>query len=934
MKRLLLFSMLLLSVLPFAQAKFVIDKWWEADSLNLLKYGDTIQLAHEYIDTTTLKVYYRYLTIWNNEIVEVSNPNEGRWILSKEGHKSTVEDLPLFYLQHVETGLYLNGMNNFTPDKGSAWKYILLPASKVVGDYESQLKAQNPCLNSVGSYSRLESDSSETKSIHYLYADSMCYIMKARKFSTEYELLDSLMEYKSDKYIQLRYVAGEGPGQIPQDLYNALCEAFTYAKNLTTDNAEVTEDECRKARERFEDLIARADSICIRVPDGYYRLRNSGSDHDMYLFSDGSEVLKSVSVYKSHPLEQQVFHVVRNAQSGSYTLRSMYDSMYIGRAYKMFETIPMVQKANDAEYYIQKSAPDYLLIADENQKGFTAHFTLQRKDSMRVAWQYGSGSGWLFIPVEQHVVDSLQEIVRQHWLDNRLQSLIAQARKALGRATGPQAARSEVRPCITALSEAVSRAQSVEEGLAEEQNIRALNTAYVNFMAVWPDSTDLAALLAQSRDLLATAAGGTAIGQYPTPSIERLTAHTGNVEALLPFCLLGKAETDSATALLREEIALMQGSMNVPQNIMSYFIVSNATGTNNYPGHYEGACLRFDSYNSIEDASVSSSGTILTNEQNARGAWLFVRLDGDNRYAIQNLATGGYLFESSAGRLTSAATPTPFRFVALGGGHMGLQSISSSKYLLKNGHYARTGNHDTGYLDSWLFVPTDDDRITDIKEFLPGTACVIAVPYAMTQLPVTNDNVSLNFYTVCGADRNSNGNISAIRLSLVRDGALEPGTPYVMVTGTAPGVSTVNVDMCLDYLNPRLVTTLTTANGLVGTYNSLTVNQPGYAVFRERRLLPTGYGIEEEVNAQYGYIDAYAVRNLPSTTTDLVLYVEDGSEIISHSAPVTAAAENRPVNVYTPDGVLLRRNVSRAEATRGLQPGLYIVGRRKVMIRP
>ena len=39
------------------------------------------------------------------------------------------------------------------------------------------------------------------------------------------------------------------------------------------------------------------------------------------------------------------------------------------------------------------------------------------------------------------------------------------------------------------------------------------------------------------------------------------------------------------------------------------------------------------------------------------------------------------------------------------------------------------------------------------------------------------------------------------------------------------------------------------------------------------------------------------------------------------------------LDVFTISGILLRSQVSAAEATRGLAPGLYIVGTQKVLVR-
>ena len=43
--------------------------------------------------------------------------------------------------------------------------------------------------------------------------------------------------------------------------------------------------------------------------------------------------------------------------------------------------------------------------------------------------------------------------------------------------------------------------------------------------------------------------------------------------------------------------------------------------------------------------------------------------------------------------------------------------------------------------------------------------------------------------------------------------------------------------------------------------------------------------------------------------------------------------ENEIVDVYTIDGVLIKRNVKAAEATKNLAKGIYIVGKKKVLVK-
>ena len=39
------------------------------------------------------------------------------------------------------------------------------------------------------------------------------------------------------------------------------------------------------------------------------------------------------------------------------------------------------------------------------------------------------------------------------------------------------------------------------------------------------------------------------------------------------------------------------------------------------------------------------------------------------------------------------------------------------------------------------------------------------------------------------------------------------------------------------------------------------------------------------------------------------------------------------VNVYTTDGVLVKKNVKAVEATKGLKKGVYVVGKNKVLVK-
>jgi hypothetical protein len=84
------------------------------------------------------------------------------------------------------------------------------------------------------------------------------------------------------------------------------------------------------------------------------------------------------------------------------------------------------------------------------------------------------------------------------------------------------------------------------------------------------------------------------------------------------------------------------------------------------------------------------------------------------------------------------------------------------------------------------------------------------------------------------------------------------------------------------------------------------------------------------LNALGGYIDPHAVTDAGGSA-DLTI---DAADVInSITAPTTRDESLKKVNVYTIDGVLVRRGVKADEARTGLGKGIYIIGGRKVVIK-
>ena len=79
-----------------------------------------------------------------------------------------------------------------------------------------------------------------------------------------------------------------------------------------------------------------------------------------------------------------------------------------------------------------------------------------------------------------------------------------------------------------------------------------------------------------------------------------------------------------------------------------------------------------------------------------------------------------------------------------------------------------------------------------------------------------------------------------------------------------------------------------------------------------------------------GYIDFTKVKDLGGSV-DKTISVNG---VINNIGKVEITGDaNATVDVYSIDGVLLKRNVKASEATKNLAKGIYIVGKKKILVK-
>lgn len=189
-----------------------------------------------------------------------------------------------------------------------------------------------------------------------------------------------------------------------------------------------------------------------------------------------------------------------------------------------------------------------------------------------------------------------------------------------------------------------------------------------------------------------------------------------------------------------------------------------------------------------------------------------------------------------------------------------------------------------------------------------GTICL---PYAVA----AEDFAGVEFYSVAGKLMNG-GQPSAIVLAPVTE--LEAGVPYIF--------SATDDQLLAAYSGDRAEAA--SANGLVGTFEYIDVAEGMYMISSANKVQLCGTGCT--LGANRAYINMAEVAEVAEAGANMRVISLDGTVT---GIDGVEAGGNQLVDVYTISGVRVRAQVPAAEATDGLQGGLYIVNGKKVAVK-
>lgn len=325
--------------------------------------------------------------------------------------------------------------------------------------------------------------------------------------------------------------------------------------------------------------------------------------------------------------------------------------------------------------------------------------------------------------------------------------------------------------------------------------------------------------------------------------------------------------------------------------------------------------------------------------ENPYAMWRFVPIEGTDGYSIQNLATSHSIAPTSgrgeANICRMQGGFSPFRVDYIGMGQLQFVSVNENNKEEYPLHAQERGSvivpwaTDVDGASCWGVIPVEDDAYLNFPieaNSIRVMTLPFDVPAGATSIMSLNDN--LLTYSVKNITVDAEAGKTTVELTLCED--VKAGVPFIVIEGDYTQYDPENTESASLYtmLPENVDTVVREANGLIGTLDGFDITKEGYGYMRNGKL-NVSTGTHVHINGMSGCLDLDKVKSQEGAT-DVVISV-DG--IINEINEINAAAAKVHVNVYTVDGTLVKKNVSPAEAVRNLSKGIYIVEKKKVLVK-
>ncbi len=514
--------------------------------------------------------------------------------------------------------------------------------------------------------------------------------------------------------------------------------------------------------------------------------------------------------------------------------------------------------------------------------------------------------------------------------------------------------------------EATKAEAELNAGKATQAQIDALNAAYEEFQANYPDPSRVTKAYTAAKTFLDNAKTNDLIGpelaQYPESASNALNAVLEQYKEFNEVSL--KAINDAVNAI-NNALAAFKSSISLPAAGKYYVIRSASTklggGAGDFTGTQNGAVVysknnstEVTSKNSVsggvflirmngsdqitsEDADLSDLSDSVTISQDARLVWKAVASEG-GKIEFRNVATGMYLVAKD-GEISQSAEPFA----------LSVEGIKANTFRFNAGEVDGV----TQYMNAkgaWSKVVTWKDpadpnsnwSINEVKESEIANAFLL-----------DNRKVDQMYIGTFPVDIEYDGDIEPLNIvgvnadnklvltfseAMTGEVAVPAGTPFVYnVAGIQPCVG-----------NPD---NKTVGFAQVIAHGALTEAAYNFEVKEATGLFGTICDTKD-ITSHYSYLDGTVKTPAKGATVTIGVnsgyfgYVPETDEEGDAEIAISGKAETLTginqadvviipsvVDVYSIDGTLVRKNVKSVNAAKNLPAGLYIIGGQKVLVK-
>lgn len=519
-------------------------------------------------------------------------------------------------------------------------------------------------------------------------------------------------------------------------------------------------------------------------------------------------------------------------------------------------------------------------------------------------------------------------------------------------------------------AEATKAEAELNAGKATQAQIDALNAAYAEFQANYPDPSRVTKAYTAAKTFLDNAKTNGLIGpelaQYPETESTKLNAVLEQYKDFKEVSL--KAINDAVNAI-NNALAAFKASISLPAAGKYYVIRSASTklggGAGDFTGTQHGSVVysknnstEVTSKNSVsggvylmrmngsdqitsEDADLSGLKDTVTIKQDARLVWKAVASEG-GKIQLRNVATGMYLVAKD-GEISQSAEPFA----------LNVEGIKANTFRFNAGEVDGV----TQYMNAkgaWMKVVTWKDpsdpnsnwTINEVKENEIAKAFLL-----------DNRTVNQMYIGTFPVDIEFDGDIEVLDIvgisadnkllltqneTEVGEVAVPAGTPFVYNVGSVqacvgtPTNTTVGFAQVVAHGALTEATynfTVKEANGLIGTLCEGKTIDSSRSYLENGAVKTPAASATVEIGVNSGYFGYIAPTEDSADDYDYVLNIDGKANTMTGINQANVVVLPSVVNVYGIDGTLVRKNVKSVNAAKNLPAGVYVIGGQKVIIK-